>query len=228
VISRRLAAGVALACGLLGGGASADTPKAAGAEKKQAAPEKQAPGAPVGAVAAIDRPAALVGDQVIWKSQLDDRVAGQARQTGQAPSPQLVAKVLEEMIETELIVQHARAVHIEVEPSEVDAALAEIKQQNQLDDAGLDAVLAESGFTRAMYREELVRQLLVLRHDIQVFRVTVTVTDEDVTKALAARGAGTGADRDRLRQELTRERVAQARVEWLAKQKRRVRIVRRP
>lgn len=226
-MSRRgLAAGIALACGLLCGGAAAETPKTSKTPKTDdaAKPAKTAktPDAPVGAVAAIDRPAALVGDQVIWKSQLDERLA-QAQLQQQA---ERAAKLLEEMIEIELLVQHARSVRIEVEPSEVDLALNEIKQQNNLDDASLDAALKQQGWTRAAYRDELVRQLLVLRHANQVFRPRVNVTEEDLTKAFAARGAG--ADRDRLRQELTRERMDQTRIEWLAQQKRRVRIVRRP
>lgn len=222
-MSRRLAAGIALACGLLGGGAAADTPKAGGPQKTPDAEKTpKPPEAPVGAVAAIDRPAALVGDKVIWKSQLDDQIA----QAQLQQQPQRAAKLLEEMIEIELLVQHALSLHIEVTPSELDTALGEIKQQNHLDDAGLDAALKQAGWTRPAYRDELLRQLLVLRHANQVFRPRVIVTEEELSKALAARA--TGADRDRLRQELTRERMDQTRIEWLAQQKRRVRIVRRP
>lgn len=211
-MSRGLA-GIALACGLLGGSAAADTP----GESKPPKP----PDAPVGAVAAIDRAAALVGDKVIWKSQLDEQM-GQVQQ----PQPPQRAAKLEEMIEIELLVQHALSLHIEVTASEIDAALDEIKQSNKLDDAGLDAVLKQSGWTRPVYRDELMRQLLMLRHANQVFRALVMVTEEEVTKALVARPAGT--DRDRLKLELTRERMDQKRIEWLAQQKRRVRIMRRP
>ena len=48
----------------------------------------------------------------------------------------LASQVLDEMVNEELIVQAAEAAKIEVDSSEVQAALDEIKQQNNLDDAG--------------------------------------------------------------------------------------------
>ena len=47
--------------------------------------------------------------------------------------------------------------------SEVQAALDEIKQQNNLDDAGLQQALAQQGYTLQGYRADLRRQLLRLR-----------------------------------------------------------------
>ena len=51
------------------------------------------------------------------------------------------------MVSEELIVQAAEAAKIEVDSSEVQAALDEIKQQNNLDDAGLSQALASQGYT---------------------------------------------------------------------------------
>jgi parvulin-like peptidyl-prolyl isomerase len=92
----------------------------------------------------------------------------------------LSSQVLDEMVNEELIVQAADAAKVEVDSSEVQAALDEIKQQNNLDDAGLAQALASQGYTLAGYRADLRRQLLRLRAVNQLVAPKVTITDEDV------------------------------------------------
>ena len=87
------------------------------------------------------------------------------------------------MISEELIVQAAEQAHVEVDSSEVQAALDEIKTQNKLDDAGLQQLLAQQGFTMANYRADLRRQLLRLRAVNQLVAPKVTITDEDCARA---------------------------------------------
>ena len=70
---------------------------------------------------------------------------------------------LDDMINEELIVQAGEQAKIEVEPSEIQAALDEIKRQNQIDDAGLLQLLAAEGFTLQNYKTDLRRQILRLR-----------------------------------------------------------------
>src|SRR4029078_9307423 len=69
---------------------------------------------------------------------------------------------------------------IEIESGEVQAALDEIKQNNNLDDAGLSTALAAQGLTMSTYRQELRRQMLRLRAINQLVAPKVSVTDEDV------------------------------------------------
>jgi peptidyl-prolyl cis-trans isomerase SurA len=92
----------------------------------------------------------------------------------------LASQVLDEMVNEELIVQAGEAAKIEVDSSEVQAALDEIKQQNKLDDAGLQQALAQQGYTLANYKADLRRQLLRLRAVNQLVAPKVQVTDEDV------------------------------------------------
>ena len=56
------------------------------------------------------------------------------------------------MVNEELIVQAAEAAKIEVDATEVQAALDEIKQQNNLDDAELAQALAAQGYTMSNYK----------------------------------------------------------------------------
>src|SRR5690606_11442066 len=74
---------------------------------------------------------------------------------------------------------------IEVDSSEVQAALDEIKQQNKLDDAGLAQALASQGYTVQGYRMDLRRQLLRLRAINQLVAPKVQVTEDDVRSRYA-------------------------------------------
>src|SRR5262249_34992246 len=92
----------------------------------------------------------------------------------------LASQTLDEMVSEELIVQAAEAAKVEVDSSEVQAALDEIKQQNNLDDAGLAQALASQGYTLQNYRMDLRRQLLRLRAVHQLVAHNVQITEEDV------------------------------------------------
>jgi peptidyl-prolyl cis-trans isomerase SurA len=122
---------------------------------------------PVGATSKVDRVVATVNGTPIWQSQIDEHLA----------DPASTRAVLDEMIDEELVVARARARYVTVEDAEVDAAITEIKTQNQLDDAGLDAALAAQHYTRARYRVELARQLLRLRVIQQELGPTIQATD---------------------------------------------------
>jgi parvulin-like peptidyl-prolyl isomerase len=77
-------------------------------------------------------------------------------------------------------VQAAEAAKIDVEASEVQAALDEIKQNNNLDEAGLAQALAAQGYTMSNYKHDVRRQLLRLRAQNQLVAPKVQVTEEDV------------------------------------------------
>src|SRR5262249_27681376 len=130
----------------------------------------------------------VVNDAIILNSELDVRRLPVMAEAAQIADPKerdrriakLTSQVLDEMVNEELMVQAADAAKIEVEGSEVQAALDEIKQQNNLDDAGLQSALAAQGYTLANYRQELRRQLQRYRAVNQLVAPKVQVTDEDV------------------------------------------------
>ena len=136
----------------------------------------------------LDRVVAVVNDSIILQSELDARLVPVRAEAAQIADPQerrrreakLASQVLDEMVNEELIVQAAEGAKIEVDSSEVQAALDEIKQQNNLDDAGLQQALAQQGYTLQGYRSDLRRQLLRLRAVNQLVSPKVNVTDEDV------------------------------------------------
>jgi parvulin-like peptidyl-prolyl isomerase len=136
----------------------------------------------------VERVVAIVNDAVILASELDARMVPVRTEAAQIADPKererrlakLTSQTLDEMVSEELIVQAAEAAKVEVEGSEVQAALDEIKEQNKLDDAGLAQVLAAQGYTMANYKQELRRQLLRLRAQNQLVAPKVQVSEEDV------------------------------------------------
>jgi len=136
----------------------------------------------------LEKVVAIVNDSIILQSELDARMVPVIAEAQQIADPQerrrrmakLASQVLDEMVNEELIVQAAEAAKIEVDSSEVQAALDEIKQQNNLDDAGLTQALAQQGYTLQGYKADLRRQLLRLRAVNQLVAPKVQVTDEDV------------------------------------------------
>ncbi|HEX3759302.1 MAG TPA: peptidylprolyl isomerase [Kofleriaceae bacterium] len=141
-----------------------------------------------GAKVKVDYVVAIVNDAIILNSELDARrvpVLAEAQQIADSKERErriakLTSQVLDEMVNDELEVQAAEAAKIDVESSEVQAALDDIKQQNNLDDAGLAAALSAQGFTVANYKQEVRRQMLRLRAENQLIAPKVQVSEEDV------------------------------------------------
>ena len=141
-----------------------------------------------GKKAVVEKVVAVINDAIIMQSELDARmvpVRGEAMQIADLKERErrlakLTSQILDEMVNEELIVQAAEAAKVEVDSSEVQAALDEIKQQNNLDDAGLAQVLSQQGFTMQNYRTDLRRQLLRLRAVNQLVAPKVQITEEDV------------------------------------------------
>lgn len=142
---------------------------------------------------ALERVVAVVNDSIILQSELEARLVPVRAQAEEIQDPaerrrrlaKLSTQVLDEMVSEELIVQAADAAKIEVDSSEVQAALDEIKQQNNLDDAGLAQALASQGYTIQGYRQDLRRQLLRLRAVNQLVAPKVQVTEDDVKSRYA-------------------------------------------
>ncbi|HEY5934686.1 MAG TPA: peptidylprolyl isomerase [Kofleriaceae bacterium] len=149
-------------------------------------PKQKSPNA--GKKLIVERVVAVINDAIILASELEARlvpVRNEAMQIADIKERErrlskLQTQVLDDMVNEELIVQAAEAAKVEVEASEVQAALDEIKQQNNLDDAGLAQVLASQGYTVGGYKTDLRRQLLRLRAVNQLVAPKVQVTEEDV------------------------------------------------
>jgi peptidyl-prolyl cis-trans isomerase SurA len=136
----------------------------------------------------VDRVAAVVDGSVILYSDVMLRAAPLLADLQRIADPtererrlaDLQERVLEEMVAEELIVGAARQAGVEVTEQEVNAAIREIRDQNNLSERELEEALRVQGYTLASYRQDLERQMLRMRAANMLVRPRVSVTDDDV------------------------------------------------
>jgi len=148
--------------------------------------------APLSARAAgkvIERVVAVVNDDIILETELEQFAAAQYR--GPDPSSpegkkawdELKRKVLDVMIDGKLMQAQAAELKLSVTPDEVDRAVEEVKKQNNLDDATFTQALKAQGFTLEGYRKGLKKQILELKVVSTAVRSRVSISDDEVMAA---------------------------------------------
>ncbi len=138
---------------------------------------------------ALDRIVAVVNDDVILQSELNDAVqtieqqyAGRAGQL--PPMDVLKRQVLDRLILMHLQVQNAREQGIDVSSADVDRAVQGVAQQNKLTPEQLRAAVEQQGSSFAAFRHELADQVTVQRLHQTVVQNSVSVTDSEVDNLL--------------------------------------------
>jgi parvulin-like peptidyl-prolyl isomerase len=150
------------------------------------APKTTSPNA--GKKVIYERVVAVINDSIILRSELDTRMIPLMQDVQSITDPKererriekLRVQALDDMVNEELIVQAAEAAKIDVEASEIQAAIDEIKSTNNLTDAQLAEALAQQHYTMANYKQDLRRQIMRLRAVNQLVAPKVNVTDEDI------------------------------------------------
>ncbi|MFT3694495.1 MAG: SurA N-terminal domain-containing protein [Kofleriaceae bacterium] len=133
-----------------------------------------------GSHASVDHVIALVDGRPIWHSQVEEVYE---RAKLDKPSFDQTQQVIDSLIANAIIENTAEKMHVTVTESEIDQAIAMVKQQNNIDDAGLDKALAEQHFTRASYRDEVARQIRMGRVFNQDFAAKIQISDDDIKAA---------------------------------------------
>ncbi len=186
---------------------------------------------PIGAVAKLDRQAAIVERTPVWQSEVDELLA---RNEVTKPTPDQLKSALDLLIDQALVDHIADALHLTTNEAEVDQAVEVIKKQNGIDDAALDKALADQRFTRAEYRIELARQLRAQK----VYQIDlvphVTVTEDDIKRAYAdAKAIDTKLGplddklREALRSSIWSKKLSNEQDAWIQRKRAAARIERR-
>lgn len=143
----------------------------------------QAPAKPRPTKVVADRIAAVVNDQVILVSELDQRMLPLRAEAAQIPDQaerdrrvaKLAVQVLDEMIADELVLQAGVAAKLTVDEQEVNAAIDYIKQQNKMSDDQLAAAMKAQGVTRQTVKNDVLRQRTV--NELVGRKIAVTEDD---------------------------------------------------
>ena len=136
----------------------------------------------------VEKVAAVVGNNIILASEVEEKATPLLTDLGRITDPAkraarasaLRREVLDRLIDDQLISDQATELRLSVTPEQVDASIAEIKKQNNIDDKQLDEALRGQGMSMTAYRSDLRRQLLRFRVINIAVGSKVTITDEDV------------------------------------------------
>ncbi len=133
----------------------------------------------------LDRIVAVVNNDVILKSQLDQHVAAitkeiQARGTTLPPENILRKQVLDQMVLTQLQLQQAADKGITVSDDALNQALNRIAERNGIKLSQLPAKLQQQGLDYATFRLDLRRQIIINDLQRQVVSQQMHITPREV------------------------------------------------
>lgn len=132
----------------------------------------------------IDSIVAVVNDDVVLKSELDQAVERVRQQFGSRvnlpPRNVLERQVLDRLILMELQLQTARQNNLRVTEDEVDQALERMAMRNNVTVAQLRQSLIQEGLSFAELRETVREQIIIDKMQSRVAERRVDVTDSEV------------------------------------------------
>lgn len=142
----------------------------------------------------LDGIAAVVDEDVILQSELDRAVANilaqyANRQDQLPPRDVLQRQVLERLILVRLQTARAQSTGVRVSDEEIDAAVTNIAQQNNLTPEQLRQQIARDGTSYADFRNSLRDELMIQRLRQRFAQSRISVSDGEVDAALAAQSS---------------------------------------
>lgn len=143
----------------------------------------------------VERIAAIVDENVVLQSELDQamrNIIGQyaGREDQLPPRAVLERQVLERLVLTRLQVERAKGNGIRISDQELNQAVASIAQQNNLSTDGLRQRLAADGLSFEDFRRSLSDEIMVQRLRQSYAQSRIHVSESEVDAALAQQASG--------------------------------------
>jgi peptidyl-prolyl cis-trans isomerase SurA len=119
----------------------------------------------------VEKIAALVGDDIILQSEVEERAAPLLAEIASIANPAerevrasaIRREVLERLVQDQLLAQQATELKLTVSGDEIDRAIAQIKRDYGLNDAQLRDELSKQGLTMSAYRINTKKEILKYR-----------------------------------------------------------------
>ncbi|MFM2398081.1 MAG: hypothetical protein RL341_238 [Pseudomonadota bacterium] len=165
----------------------------------------------------VDAIAAVVNDQIITKRDVSERMRNAERQLQQQnialPAREVLEKqVLERAITERAILSWARENNVRVDEQSIDAAFANIAQQNGLSLAGFRERLVREGVDPAKFRRDLRDEIVLSRARASEVEQRIQISESEIDDLLAQEaGVTPGASELNIAQILIRASDAEAR-----------------
>lgn len=138
---------------------------------------------------AVDRIVAVVNDDVITESELEEQIGNIKRQLAQQgarlPTEQVLRdQMLERMVITQLQTQLAARYGIRIDDETLERSLNNIAKQNGMDLDKFRNVLESEGYVFARFREDIRKEMLTGRLRAREVDNRVMITDQEVDNFL--------------------------------------------
>lgn len=143
-------------------------------------------------IAEIDRIVAVVNDEVIVASELNERIRqimAELQQTGRSATPPMDAlkkQVLDRLILDRLQIQVARRIGIKVDDQQLNRTLVGIARKNNLDPRRFREILERDGYDFGAFRDDIRNQLIITEVQKRQVANRVQVTDREIDNYLSA------------------------------------------
>lgn len=151
-------------------------------------------GATASAAEQLDRIVAVVNDDVITATELDERIATITQQLQQQrrplpPASILRSQILERMIVERAQLQEAQALGIQIDDDTLNQTLRRIADENKLALNEFRNILERDGYEFARFREDIRRELTVRRLQERQVQSRILVSEQDVEQFLSTQDA---------------------------------------
>lgn len=150
---------------------------------------------------ALDHIIAVVDDDVVMQSEVDEqveRVRSALRQQGteMPPTAVLERQVLERLVLEKIQIQIAQQAGMKVTEKDLDKAVADIAKRNKLEMDKFKEIIESEGIAFARFREQIGQQILLakLRHEEVENRIKVT--DQEIDNFLRNQSTATEAEQE--------------------------------
>lgn len=133
----------------------------------------------------LDRIIAVINDDVVMKSELDEKVRtvkNQLKEQGTTlpPSGILEKQVLDRLILTKLQIQMAENTGIRVDDESLNRTISNIAAENKLSLAEFRKILESDGYSYEKFREDIRHEILTSRLRQRQVDNRITVTDREI------------------------------------------------
>lgn len=133
----------------------------------------------------LDRIVAVVNDDVVMKSELDEKVRtvkNQLKEQGTSlpPTGILEKQVLDRLILTKLQIQMAENTGIRVDDESLNRTISNIAAENKLSLAEFRKILEGDGYSYEKFREDIRHEILTSRLRQRQVDNRITVTDREI------------------------------------------------
>ncbi|MSR13880.1 MAG: molecular chaperone SurA [Gammaproteobacteria bacterium] len=147
----------------------------------------------------LDRIVAIVDDDVVMRSELDqqlNRVRGELRQNGSElpPTEILERQVMERLILEKIQLQLAEQAQVSVTEDNLDQAISDIAKKNNLSLPEFKEILRSDGYDFVRFRQDIRQEIILAKLRREEVERKIQVSEREIANELSSEQGDTDSD----------------------------------